>query len=132
MSGLSRCDVALEPVDVADLDPFERASDLFRIVVVRGEDAEAALAESAILRQGRADLSGADDDDAPLAAEAENLAQPAGELGHRVAEPALAERSEKREVLSDLRRRRPAALRQLFTRYGRQSARSSKSSRKRR
>jgi hypothetical protein len=35
---------------------------------------KAALLESAILCERASDLSGADDDDAPLAAEAENIA----------------------------------------------------------
>ena len=120
--GMFALDVALELRDVADGNALELPADLVRIVVVGGEDAEAALAESAILGEGRADLTGADDDDAPFAAESEDLAQASGQLGHGVAEPALSEGPEEGEVLSHLGRRRPAALRQLFARYGRQSA----------
>ncbi len=89
--------VALEVGDVANRDSLELPADLVGVVVVGGEDREAALAKAAILRERRADLAGADDHDAPLAAESEDLAQPAGELGHGVAEPALAEGSEERK-----------------------------------
>jgi len=69
---------------------------------------ESALRKSAVARQGGADLPRADDADLPLFAEAENLTQLFRQLGDRVAESALAERSEQREVLPDLRRGSPA------------------------
>ena len=45
------------------------------------------------------------------------------ELGDRVAEPALAEGAEEREVLPDLRRRRAAVVGQLVAGGGREAAR---------
>src|SRR5262249_20066783 len=68
------------------------------------------------------DLSGPDDDDAPLLSEAENFAQTAGELRNGVAQSSFAERPEKREILAYLRRRRTAPPRQLFARNSGQSA----------
>ena len=44
-------------------------------VVVHADDAEAALAEAAILGQRRADLARADDDHPPLVPEAQDLAE---------------------------------------------------------
>ena len=122
MSGLLALDVALEVGNVADRNALERSPDLVRVVVVRGQDAESALAESAVLGERCADLTGAHDDDSPLAAESQDFAKAAGQLRHGVAESTLAEGPEKGEVLSDLRRCRPTALRQLVARYRRQSA----------
>ena len=52
-----------------NLDPLQRPPDLVRVGVVRGDDVKAALSEAAVLGERRADLSRADDDDAPLLAE---------------------------------------------------------------
>jgi hypothetical protein len=77
-----------------DRHAVELTSDLVGIRVVRTDDAKAALLESAVAGERRADLSCTDDDDAPVALEAENLAEPGGELGYRIAESAFTERAE--------------------------------------
>src|SRR2546430_16496240 len=66
-----------------------------------------------IRRQRTADPPGADEDDAIGALEPEDLPEPTRELGHGVAEPALAEGAEEREVLAHLRRRGGAAAGEL-------------------
>src|SRR5205814_1340034 len=107
-------DVLLEVVDVPNRDALERLPDLVRVGVVGGEDVEAALAEPAIGHERRPDLAGPDDDDLPLLAESEDLPQTAGELGHRVAQPALAEGPEEGQVLPDLGGRGPTPPGQLI------------------
>ena len=67
-----------------------------------------ALPEAAVLHQRAADLPRPDHRDPIAPLEAEDLAQPVGQLGHRIAQAALAERAEEREVLPHLGRRRPA------------------------
>src|SRR5204863_9861647 len=107
-------DVVLEASDVANLDSLQRATDLFGVRVVDGDDVVAALAEAPILRERGADLSGADDHDAPLAAEAEDLAECRRELGHGIPQSSLPERPEEREVLPHLRGGRSTTSRQLI------------------
>src|SRR5439155_7488316 len=70
--------------------------------------------EAAILCQRGADLSSPDDDDAPFAVEAENVAELLAELGHGIAETSFPERAEEREIFSDLGGGRPAALCKLL------------------
>src|SRR5207247_6036299 len=63
---------------------------------------EAALSEPGVLHQRPTDAAGPDDHDAVGAAQAEDVAQPRGELAHGIAQPALAERAEKGQVLAHL------------------------------
>ena len=60
------------------------------------------------------DPGGAHENDAPHAIEAEDRAEASPELVDVVAQPALAERAEVRQVLADLRGRRMPARRELF------------------
>ena len=92
--------------------PFHCRADLGGIAVEDGHDVEAALPEAAVLHQRAADLARADHADLIAPLEPEDLAEPIGQLGHRIAEAALAERAEEREVLPHLRRGRAAARRQ--------------------
>src|SRR4029079_19174469 len=61
-----------------------------------------------------ADLARADDHHPPLPPQAEDLAERGGQLGYRVAQPPLAERSEEGEVLPNLSGGRASPARQLF------------------
>src|SRR5258706_1749696 len=79
---------------------------------------EAALLEAAVLDQRSADLTGADDDDLPLSAQPEDLAEAASQLGHGITQPALAERPEEGEVLPDLGGRSPTAPSEFVARDG--------------
>jgi hypothetical protein len=106
---------------IAHGERFEGRADLAGIAVVYGDDGEAALPESAIQCQRAADLAGADDHDAPLAFEAEDLAQPPCQLGNAVAESPLAEGAEHGQVLPDLRRCGARTGGELIARDGRRA-----------
>src|SRR5207253_10402290 len=80
--------------------------------VTRG-DMDGALQEAGIRSQHAADPPGANQHDAVRASQAQDVANPRGELRDRVAPPALAERAEQREVLAHLRRGGAAAAGQL-------------------
>ena len=86
--------VGFELRDIADRVTGPLAADLGRVVVVHRDDAESPLPESGVLSERTPDLSGADDDYMPLAAQAEDRAQCRDEFGDRIPEPALTERSE--------------------------------------
>jgi hypothetical protein len=60
------------------------------------------LAEARILGEGGSNAAGADDDDAPVAFEAQDVAEAGDEFGDGVAEAAFAEGAEEREVFADL------------------------------
>src|SRR5258708_19271715 len=107
-------EVALDLADIADRHAFDGLADLVGVVVVGSQNDESAMPKAAILSECGTDLSRPYDDDAPLAAEAKNVAQLLAQLGNGVAESALAEGPEKREVLPHLRRRRSPTLPQLF------------------
>ncbi len=87
-------------------------ADLRGIDIEDGHDVEPPLAETAVLHQGTADLPRPDHGHPVAPLEPEDLAQPTGELGHRVAQPALPERAEERQVFPNLRRGRPPPGRQ--------------------
>src|SRR5262249_44565594 len=99
-------------------DALHRPANLCRVAVVGSQDVEPALLEAAILHERRSDLARADDDDAPPPSQAEYFAQTAGQFRHGVAQSALPERAEEREVLAHLARRRPAPTRELITGNG--------------
>ena len=90
-------------------------TDLGWVVVVYAHDPESALAEPAVVRQRRADLARADDDDLPFALEAENLPKMRCQLVDGVAKASLAEGPEERKVLSHLRRGGSTKMRELVT-----------------
>src|SRR6185437_7497641 len=110
-----RARIAGQPVERANHETVAPCSDLGRVAVIDSPYLEAALREPTILGQRQPDLPGTNDDHAPFALDAEDLTNPAGKLNDRVAETALAKRSEEREVLSHLRRGRAASRRQLGT-----------------
>ena len=72
-------------------------------VVEEGQDLEAFLAEPGVVGQRQPEIAGADDRDAQLAIEAENLAQVTLEIADVVADAADAELAEVRQVLANLR-----------------------------
>ena len=78
----------------------------------------APLLEAAVVGQGRANFSGANDDDFPLALQAEYLAKVRGELMDGVSKTPFPERSEKRQVFAHLRRRSAAKLREFVAQGG--------------
>src|SRR5256886_15732440 len=78
-------------------------ADLLRVLVVDRGDVEAALPKAGVLHERAADATRADQHDAIGAAQAQNVPDPGGELGDGIAQAALAERAEEREVLAHLR-----------------------------
>src|SRR2546429_3319690 len=68
-----------------------------------------ALPKAGVLHERAADAARAHQHDAVVAAQAQDVADPGGELGDGIAQAALAERAEEREVLAHLRRGRAAA-----------------------
>ena len=94
----------LQIVDVVDRHAAARLlADLRAQVVEQRGDLEAFLPEAGIVGEREAEIAGADDRDAQLAIEAENLAQVALQIADVVADAAHAELAEVREVLADLR-----------------------------
>src|SRR5438876_2708401 len=106
-------EVGVQVADVADHETVPAGADLLRIFVVNRGDVEAALPEAGILYQRAADPAGADQHDAVRASQAQDVANPRGELRDGIAQAALAERAEEREVLAHLRRGGAAAPGQL-------------------
>src|SRR5437667_2651906 len=106
-------EVGVQVADVADHETVPAGADFLRILVVNRGDVEAALPEAGILYQRAADPAGANQHDAVRASQAQDVANPRGELRDRVAQTALAERAEEREVLAHLRRGGAAAAGQL-------------------
>ena len=95
----------LEIVDVVNRHAAARLLADFRAQVVEERrDLEAFLAEAGVVGQRQPEVAGADDGDAQLAIEAQNLAQVALQIADVVADAADAELAEIREVLADLRR----------------------------
>src|SRR6266702_4659393 len=106
-------EVGVQVADVADHQTVPAGADLLRVLVVNRGDVEAALPEAGILYQRAADPAGADQYDAVRASQAQDVANPRGELRDGIAQAALAERAEEREVLAHLRRGGAAAPGQL-------------------
>src|SRR2546430_12580557 len=94
---------ARDVANVAHHQPVPAGADLARVFVIDRRDMEAALPKPGILGQRPADAPGADQHDSIGPLEPQDLPQPTRELGHGVAEPALAEGAEEREVLAYLR-----------------------------
>src|SRR5262245_19201651 len=114
-------EIDLEQFDVAHDEAVGAGADLLGILVVNRRDVEAMLAEAAVVQQRPAHLPRSDEHDAMRALESQDLADPARQLRHRIAEPALAERAEERQVFAHLRRGGAAAARQLGGADGGQS-----------
>ena len=94
----------LEIVDVEDRHAAARLlADLRAQVVEQRDDLEAFLPEARIVGQRQTEVAGADDRDAQLAIETEDLAQVPLQIADVVADAADAELAEVREVLADLR-----------------------------
>ena len=94
----------LQIVDVVDRHAAARLlADLRAQVVEQRRDLEAFLAEARVVGEREAEIAGADDRDAQLAIEAEDLAQMPLEIADVVADAADAELAEVGEVLADLR-----------------------------
>ena len=81
--------------------------DLRLVDVVDAGDVESALGETTVAGEGSADLSRADDANAPLLSESEDLAQLFRKLGNGVAEAAFAKRAEARSLAPARMSRRP-------------------------
>ena len=97
--------VLLQIVDVEDRHAAARLlADLRAQVVEQRHDLEALLTEAGIVGEREAEVAGADDRDAQLAIEAEDLAQVTLEIADVVADAADAELAEVGEVLANLRR----------------------------
>src|SRR5690606_24105861 len=73
-----------------------------------------ALQEPLVIGQRCANLAGTDNDHRPVVLQPQYFTQAAGQLTHRVAQPALAERSKERQVLPHLRRRGATTMGQLI------------------
>src|SRR5207247_2035949 len=105
--------VARDVAYIAHHQPVPAGADLARVFVIYRRDMEAALPKPRILGQRPADAPGAHQHDSIGPFEPQDLPQPTRELGHGVAEPALAEGAEEREVLAHLGRRGGAAAGEL-------------------
>ena len=103
MSAGFRPRLASSCADVLDAHAAELLSDLGGVAVEDGHEVEAAAPEAAVLHQGAADLARADQRHAVVPREAEDLAKRLDQFGDGVAESALPERAEEREVLPHLR-----------------------------
>src|SRR5712691_6014004 len=106
-------EIGRDLLHVPDDQSVPAGPDLLPVLVVDGRDVEAALAETGVLHQRAADPSRAYEHDAVGALEAEDVADLGGELAHRIAQAALAERAEEREILAHLGRRGAAAAREV-------------------
>src|SRR2546422_5880733 len=102
-------EVGVQVADVADHETVPAGADLLGIFFVNRGDVEAAMPEAGILHQRAADPAGADQYDAVGASQAQVVANPRGERRNGIAQAALAERAEEREVLAHLRRGGAAA-----------------------
>jgi hypothetical protein len=107
-----------ETVGRAHGESIDLSPDLRGIGIVETDNAKSALAESFVLRERRADLPHADDDDAPVAIEAEDLPHALRELVDGISETTLPERAEKGEILSHLRRGGAASGSQFIAGHG--------------
>ena len=93
-----------EAAVVADLDVADRPPDLLRVGVEDGGDVDPVLGEDRRARDRLAEAAGADQRDVVLALRAQDLADLAEQRVDVVADPALAELAESREVAPDLGR----------------------------
>src|ERR1041385_6676633 len=105
--------IHIQVANVAHAEAVPPPADLLGVLVVDRRHVEAALPKARVLDQGAADATGADEHDAIGAAQAQDVADAGDERGNGVAEAALAERPEEREVLADLGGGGAAAPRQL-------------------
>ena len=89
-------------------------TDLALVVVKNDLDIETLSLELFISDQSRSDVSDADQSHIPAAIDSQNVTDLPLELRHGITQAARPERTEKREVLANLRRSKLFALRQLF------------------
>jgi hypothetical protein len=80
----------------------ELAADQRRVGVEDSFDAEPAGEEPAVVRQGAAEVTGADDDDRPALGQPEGTGDLVDQVLHVVADPPDAVRAEVAEVLAEL------------------------------
>ena len=87
---------------IPDHHAVERPADAGVINVVHADNLESTFTKPFVLSERRTDLARPDDDDVPLSSEAEDIAETGRERADGVAESALPERAEEREILADL------------------------------